>query len=174
MVSIGINGFGRIGRLAFRVAVADPAVKVVAVNDPFIDLDYMVYMLTYDSVHGRFNGTVEKDGRDLVVNGQRVKVYTCMNPAEIPWRESGADYVVESTGVFTTMGKASGHFAGGARKVVISAPSQDAPMFVMGVNHNKYTSVRVLIVQAVDRGCMIEERILGGAVWVIFSVGILR
>ena len=140
MVSIGINGFGRIGRLAFRVAVADPAVKVVAVNDPFIDLDYMVYMLTYDSVHGRFNGTVEKDGRDLVVNGQRVKVYTCMNPAEIPWRESGADYVVESTGVFTTMGKASGHFAGGARKVVISAPSQDAPMFVMGVNHNKYTT----------------------------------
>lgn len=140
MVSIGINGFGRIGRLAFRVAVADPDVRVVAVNDPFIDLDYMVYMLTYDSVHGRFNGTVEIDGSDLVVNGQRVKVYNCMNPAQIPWRAAGADYVVESTGVFTTMGKASGHFAGGARKVIISAPSQDAPMFVMGVNHNKYTS----------------------------------
>lgn len=140
MVSIGINGFGRIGRLAFRVAVADPSVRVVAVNDPFIDLDYMVYMLTYDSVHGRFNGTVETDGHDLLVNGQRVKVFNCMNPAQIPWSSAGADYVVESTGVFTSMGKASGHFAGGARKVIISAPSPDAPMFVMGVNHNKYTS----------------------------------
>ncbi|MDD6203810.1 MAG: type I glyceraldehyde-3-phosphate dehydrogenase [Firmicutes bacterium] len=140
MIKIGINGFGRIGRLVFRVAAADPSVQVVAVNDPFIDLDYMVYMLTYDSVHGRFNGTVEtKDGK-LIVNGETVTVYNCMNPSEIPWGEAGADYVVESTGVFTTMEKASAHFAGGAKKVVISAPSADAPMFVMGVNNDKYTT----------------------------------
>ena len=140
MIKIGINGFGRIGRLVFRVAAADPSVEVVAVNDPFIDLDYMVYMLKYDSVHGHFNGTVEtKDGK-LIVNGEAVTVYNCMNPSEIPWGEAGADYVVESTGVFTTMEKASAHFAGGAKKVVISAPSADAPMFVMGVNNDKYTT----------------------------------
>ena len=140
MIKIGINGFGRIGRLVFRVAAADPSVEVVAVNDPFIDLDYMVYMLKYDSVHGHFNGTVEtKDGK-LIVNGEAVTVYNCMNPPEIPWGEAGADYVVESTGVFTTMEKASAHFAGGAKKVVISAPSADAPMFVMGVNNDKYTT----------------------------------
>ena len=140
MIKIGINGFGRIGRLVFRVAAADPSVEVVAVNDPFIDLDYMVYMLKYDSVHGHFNGTVEtKDGK-LIVNGEAVTVYNCMNPSEIPWGAAGADYVVESTGVFTTMEKASAHFAGGAKKVVISAPSADAPMFVMGVNNDKYTT----------------------------------
>ena len=140
MIKIGINGFGRIGRLVFRVAAADPSVEVVAVNDPFIDLDYMVYMLKYDSVHGHFNGTVEtKDGK-LIVNGEAVTVYNCMTPSEIPWGEAGADYVVESTGVFTTMEKASAHFAGGAKKVVISAPSADAPMFVMGVNNDKYTT----------------------------------
>ena len=140
MIKIGINGFGRIGRLVFRVAAADPSVEVVAVNDPFIDLDYMVYMLKYDSVHGHFNGTVEtKDGK-LIVNGESVTVYNCMKPSEIPWGEAGADYVVESTGVFTTMEKASAHFAGGAKKVVISAPSADAPMFVMGVNNDKYTT----------------------------------
>ena len=93
MIKIGINGFGRIGRLVFRVAAADPSVEVVAVNDPFIDLDYMVYMLKYDSVHGHFNGTVEtKDGK-LIVNGESVTVYNCMNPSEIPWGEAGADYV---------------------------------------------------------------------------------
>lgn len=140
MINIGINGFGRIGRLVFRVAASDPSIRVVAVNDPFIDLDYMVYMLKYDSVHGRFNRSVEIKGRDLVVNGQTVKVYNCMNPAEIPWRDACADYVVESTGVFTSMGKASAHFAGGAKKVIISAPSPDAPMFVMGVNHDKYNN----------------------------------
>ena len=138
MINIGINGFGRIGRLVFRVAASDPNIRVVAVNDPFIDVDYMVYMLTYDSVHGRFNGTVEINGRDLVVNGQTVRVFNKMNPSEIPWGMAGADYVVESTGVFTSMGKSSAHFAGGAKKVIISAPSPDAPMFDMGVNHSKY------------------------------------
>lgn len=140
-IKIGINGFGRIGRLVFRAAVAQPDVyEVVGVNDPFIDLDYMVYMTKYDTIHGRFDGTVEtKDGK-LIVNGNEVNVYGCMDPSEIPWGECGADYVVESTGVFTTTEKASAHFKGGAKKVVISAPSADAPMFVMGVNNDKYTS----------------------------------
>lgn len=137
-IKIGINGFGRIGRLVFRIAANDPNVEVVAINDPFIDLDYMIYMLTYDTVHGRFKGTAEsKDGK-LVVNGKEINVYNCMNPNEIPWNQAGAEYIVESTGVFTTMEKAAAHFVNGAKKVVITAPSADAPMFVMGVNHNEY------------------------------------
>ena len=138
-VKIGINGFGRIGRLVFRAAMNNPNVQVVGINDPFIDLEYMQYMLKYDSVHGRFKGEIgEKDGK-FVVNGNEIAVYASMDPAEIPWKDCGADYVVESTGVFTTTDKASAHFKGGAKKVVISAPSNDAPMFVMGVNNNKYT-----------------------------------
>ena len=136
---VGINGFGRIGRLVFRASVANPKVDVVGVNDPYIDLDYMVYMLKYDTVHGTFDGEVStKDGK-LVVNGKEIAVYACMKPEEIPWKECGAEYIVESTGVFTTTEKASAHFAGGAKKVVISAPSADAPMFVMGVNHKEYS-----------------------------------
>ncbi len=139
-IKVGINGFGRIGRLVFRAAVAQPEkFEIVGINDPFIDVDYMVYMTKYDSMHGRFEGEVSsKDGK-FVVNGKEIKVYDKMNPAEIPWSECGADYVVESTGVFTTTEKASAHFTGGAKKVVISAPSADAPMFVMGVNQDKYT-----------------------------------
>ena len=139
-IKVGINGFGRIGRLVFRAAMAQPEkFEVVAINDPFIDLDYMVYMTKYDTIHGKFNGTLEtKDGK-FVVNGQAINVYACMDPKEIPWGEAGADYVVESTGVFTTTEKSSAHFVGGAKKVVISAPSADAPMFVMGVNNDKYT-----------------------------------
>ncbi|NLW58806.1 MAG: type I glyceraldehyde-3-phosphate dehydrogenase [Firmicutes bacterium] len=138
-VKVGINGFGRIGRLVFRAAVDNPQVEIVGINDPFIDLDYMVYMLKYDSVHGRFQGEVKTEGDKLVVNGKKIAVYGIMDPAEIPWRECGAEYIVESTGQFTTTEKASAHFKGGAKKVVISAPSKDAPMFVMGVNHDKYT-----------------------------------
>ncbi len=139
-VKVGINGFGRIGRLVFRAAIENPAVEIKAINDPFIDLEYMKYMLTYDSVHGKFQGTVEvKDGK-LVVNGNAITVYGSKDPAEIAWAEAGAEYIVESTGVFTTTEKASAHFKGGAKKVVISAPSADAPMFVMGVNQDKYTS----------------------------------
>ena len=139
-IKVGINGFGRIGRLVFRAAVAQPEkFEVVGINDPFIDVDYMVYMTKYDSMHGRFEGEVSaKDGK-FVVNGKEIKVYDKMNPAEIPWSECGAAYVAESTGVFTTTEKASAHFTGGAKKVVISAPSADAPMFVMGVNQDKYT-----------------------------------
>ncbi|MEA4939031.1 MAG: type I glyceraldehyde-3-phosphate dehydrogenase [Christensenella sp.] len=138
-IKVGINGFGRIGRLVFRAAAANPDIAVVAVNDPFIDLEYMVYMLRYDTVHGQFKGDIAiKDGK-LVVNGEETAVYACMNANEIPWKDAGAEYVVESTGIFTTTEKASAHFVGGAKKVVISAPSADAPMFVMGVNQDTYT-----------------------------------
>lgn len=140
-IKIGINGFGRIGRLVFRAAIAQPDVfEVVAVNDPFIDLDYMVYMTSYDTVHGRFDGEVcAKDGK-LMVNGKHVNVFEKMNPEEIPWGEAGAEYVVEATGVFTNIEKAQAHLKAGAKKVVISAPSADAPMFVMGVNNSTYSA----------------------------------
>ena len=139
-VKIGINGFGRIGRLVFRAAIKNPNVEIKGINDPFIDLDYMKYMLKYDTVHGQFDGTIEdKDGK-LVVDGQEIAVFSCMSPDEIDWAGCGAEYIVESTGVFTTTEKASAHFKGGAKKVVISAPSADAPMFVMGVNNETYTS----------------------------------
>lgn len=140
MIKVGINGFGRIGRLVFRASLDRKDLQVVAINDPFIDLEYMVYMLKYDSVHGRFKGEVAIKGDKLVVNGNEISVFASMKPEEIPWGSANADYVVESTGVFTTTEKASAHFKGGAKKVVISAPSADAPMFVMGVNHDKYTS----------------------------------
>ncbi len=139
-IKVGINGFGRIGRLVFRAAVENDQVEVTGINDPFIDLDYMVYMLKYDTVHGTFKGTVEVSGTDLLVNGKPVKVFGEMDPTQIPWGSCGADYVVESTGVFTTTEKAGAHFKGGAKKVIISAPSSDAPMFVMGVNQEKYAS----------------------------------
>lgn len=137
---VGINGFGRIGRIVFRNAVEHDDVHVVAVNDPFIEPKYAEYMLKYDTQHGRFKGTVEVDGNDLIVNGKRVKFYTEKNPADIPWKDTGAYYIVESTGVFTTTEKAAAHLKGGAKKVVISAPSADAPMFVMGVNEKSYKS----------------------------------
>jgi len=138
VAQVGINGFGRIGRLVLRASMDDPAVQVVAVNDPFIDLDYMVYMFKYDSTHGRFKGTIEKKDGKLVINGHAITVHGERDPATIPWGADGAEYVVESTGVFTTIDKASAHLKGGAKKVVISAPSADAPMFVMGVNHEDY------------------------------------
>lgn len=139
MVKVGINGFGRIGRLVLRASLTREDVQVVAINDPAISVDYMVYMMKYDSAQGRFNGEVyEKDGK-LVVNGNEITVYALMKPEEIPWRDTGAEYIVESTGLFTTTEKASAHLNGGAKKVVISAPSSDATMFVMGVNQDKYT-----------------------------------
>jgi len=140
MVKVGINGFGRIGRIVLRNALLNPEVEVVAVNDPFIDLDYMVYMFKFDSIHGRFKGSVEvKDGK-LVIQGKPIIVFGEKDPAAIPWANSGAEYIVESTGVFTTVEKASAHLKGGAKKVIISAPSADAPMFVCGVNLDAYDS----------------------------------
>jgi len=135
---VGINGFGRIGRIVFRNAVEHGHVHVVAVNDPFIEPHYAAYMLKYDSQHGQFKGHIEVEGSDLIVNGKRVKFYTERDPANIPWKDTGAYYIVESTGVFTTTEKAKAHLKGGAKKVVISAPSADAPMFVMGVNEKTY------------------------------------
>lgn len=137
-MKIGINGFGRIGRLVLRGALQREDVQVVAINDPFIDLEYMVYMLKYDSIHGRFKGDIEVADNKLIVNGTPIRVFGEMDPANIKWSEAGAEYIVESTGAFTTIDKASAHFKGGAKKVIISAPSADAPMFVMGVNHNEY------------------------------------
>jgi len=137
-VKIGINGFGRIGRLVMRAATEHSNVSVVAVNDPFMDVEYMVYMFKYDSTHGRFKGTVEQKDGKLIINGQEIAVYSKKNPDEIPWGTHNADYVVESTGVFTTNEKAGLHLKGGAKHVIISAPSADAPMFVMGVNHTTY------------------------------------
>jgi len=136
---VGINGFGRIGRLVLRAAIEKGTVEVTAVNDPFIDLEYMVYMFKYDSTHGRFPGTVEAKGGKLHVNGHAITVHNEKNPVDIPWDKDHCYYVVESTGVFTTIEKASMHTANNrAKKVIISAPSADAPMYVMGVNHEKY------------------------------------
>ncbi|PMD56229.1 putative glyceraldehyde-3-phosphate dehydrogenase [Hyaloscypha bicolor E] len=137
-VKVGINGFGRIGRIVFRNAVEHDDINIVAVNDPFIEVHYAAYMLKYDSTHGQFKGTIEIEEDGLVVNGKKVKFYQKKDPSEIPWAETSAYYIVESTGVFTTTEKAKAHLKGGAKKVVISAPSADAPMYVMGVNEKTY------------------------------------
>jgi glyceraldehyde 3-phosphate dehydrogenase len=154
MSKIGINGFGRIGRLVLRASVEKGA-QVVAVNDPFINVEYMVYLFKYDSTHGRFKGTVEaKDGK-LVVNGNAIAVFCERDPKSIPWGKAGAEYVVESTGVFTTIEKASAHLEGGAKKVIISAPSADAPMFVCGVNLEAYDpSMKVVSNASCTTNCL--------------------
>ena len=140
MIKVGINGFGRIGRLVFRAACGRNDIQVVGINDPFIDLDYMVYMLRYDSIHGKFDGEIstDKENNMLIVNGNKIKVFAQMNASEIDWKSCGAEYIAEATGINTTTEKASAHFVGGAKKVVITAPSSDAPMFVCGVNLDKY------------------------------------
>ena len=137
-VKIGINGFGRIGNLAFQAALKNSEVELVAINDPFIAADYMAYMVKYDSAHGRFDGEVKSEEGKLIVNGKSINVYNEMDPNNIPWAKEGVEYVLECSGVFTTMEKAQAHLNAGAKKVVISAPSKDAPMFVMGVNNETY------------------------------------
>ena len=139
-IKIGINGFGRIGNLAFQAALSRKEIEVVAINDPFITADYMAYMTKYDTVHGKFEGSISAEDGKLIVNGQEIKVYNEMEPKNIPWGANGVDYVLECSGVFTTIDKANAHLEGGAKKVIISAPSKDAPMFVMGVNNDKYTN----------------------------------
>jgi len=136
MIKIGINGFGRIGRLAFRVASQRKNVQVVAIND-LLDVDYLAYMLKYDSVHGRFDGDVEVKNGKLIVNGKEIRISAERNPEDLKWDEVGADFVIECTGFFTSKEKAGLHIKGGAKKVIISAPSPDAPMFVMGVNNKE-------------------------------------
>ena len=142
MVKIGINGFGRIGRLAFRYAMTRDDVQIVAINDPFIDLDYMVYMLKYDSTHGRFSGCVKAENGKLVVNGKAISLYNEKDPANIGWAADGIEYALECTGIFLTQESAQAYLKSGAKKVIFSAPAKDdaTPTFVMGVNHDKYTS----------------------------------
>eukprot|EP01064_Diplonema_japonicum_P028406 TRINITY_DN4353_c0_g2_i1.p1 TRINITY_DN4353_c0_g2~~TRINITY_DN4353_c0_g2_i1.p1 ORF type:complete len:335 (+),score=136.98 TRINITY_DN4353_c0_g2_i1:46-1050(+) len=138
MVRLGINGFGRIGRLVLRAALQHPDVEVVALNDPFIEANYMVYQFGYDTVHGRYKGEVSHEGSNLIVDGKKIKVHNCKDPSTIPWGADDVDIVVESSGVFTTTEKAGTHLTGGAKRVIISAPSADAPMFVMGVNEEQF------------------------------------
>merc|ERR1712113_1025985 len=153
MATMGINGFGRIGRLVFRAAVANPDITVKAVNDPFMDLKYMVYQLKYDSVHGKFPGTIaikEDAGKEfLVVNGTDIQIFHEKDPASIPWGASGAEYICVSTGVFTAQEKAELHLKGGAKKVIISAPPKDAvPIYVVGVNHKDYKASDTVVSNA--------------------------
>ncbi len=140
MIKIGINGFGRIGRIVFRAIDKRDDIQVVGINDPFIDVDYMAYMLKYDSVHGKFDSKIESNDNMLIVNDVGIKVYAEKDPSEIDWKSCGAEYIVESTGAFTHQQDAYKHIKGGAKKVIISAPSKDAPMFVMGVNNTTYTT----------------------------------
>ncbi len=140
-IKIGINGFGRIGRLVFRAALEEPNLyEIVGINDPFVDPAYAVYMAKYDTVHGKLNIDMHAEDDGIVVNGKKIAFFACKDPAEIPWQTCGADYIVESTGVFTTTEKCMAHIQGGAKKVVISAPAKDkeTPTFVCGVNLDKY------------------------------------
>ena len=147
-MKIGINGFGRIGRLVFRAAINNPQVEIVGIND-LIEVDYMAYMLKYDSTHGRFNGEVSVDNGNLVVNGKKIRVTAERNPENLKWDEVGAEYVVESTGLFLEKGNASAHIKAGAKRVIMSAPAKDdTPTFVMGVNHNKYTADMTVVSNA--------------------------
>jgi len=154
MIKIGINGFGRIGRFVFRVACATEGVQVVGIND-LIDVDYMAYMLKYDSTHGRFDGTVEVVDGNLVVNGETVRVTAERNPADLKWDAIAAEYVVESTGLFLTDETARKHIEAGAKKVVMSAPSKDAtPMFVMGVNNDTYAGQDIVSNASCTTNCL--------------------
>ncbi|WP_420553057.1 type I glyceraldehyde-3-phosphate dehydrogenase [Tenacibaculum aiptasiae] len=147
MIKIGINGFGRIGRLAFRSAINRDNIEIVGIND-LLDVDYLAYLLKYDSVHGRFDGDVEVKDGNLVVNGKVIRVTADRNPENLKWNEVGAEYVIESTGFFTDKEKAELHIKGGAKKVIISAPSKDAKMYVMGVNHTEMTAEETIISNA--------------------------
>ena len=138
-IKIGINGFGRIGRLVFRSAMKQPDVSIVAIND-LLEVNHLAYLLKYDSVHGQYDGEVKVKGNNLLVDGEEIIITAERNPADIGWGVMGVDIVAECTGIFTTLEKAQSHIDGGAKKVVISAPSADAPMFVMGVNHKEATA----------------------------------
>ena len=153
-IKVGINGFGRIGRLVFRAAMTRNDIEIVGIND-LIDVDYMVYMLKYDTMHGRFNGTAEaKDGK-LIVNGQAIRVTAEKDPANLKWDEVGAEYVVESTGLFLTKEKAEAHIKAGAKRVVMSAPSKDdTPMFVMGVNNKEYKGQTIVSNASCTTNCL--------------------
>jgi glyceraldehyde 3-phosphate dehydrogenase len=146
-VKIGINGFGRIGRIAFRVAVSRPDVQVVGIND-LLDVEHLAYLLKYDSVHGKFHGTIEVINGNLVINGNEIRVSAERNPEDLKWDAVSADVVLDCTGIFTTLQGAQKHIVAGAKKVAISAPSADAPMFVMGVNHDKINANNTIVSNA--------------------------
>jgi glyceraldehyde 3-phosphate dehydrogenase len=146
-IKIGINGFGRIGRLAFRVAAGRPNIQVVGIND-LLDVEHLAYLLKYDSVHGRFDGKIEVVDGALVVNGNKIRITSERNPEDLKWDAVNADVVLDCTGIFTTLEKAKGHITAGAKKVAISAPSADAPMFVMGVNHKKIKATDTIVSNA--------------------------
>jgi len=153
-LKVGINGFGRIGRLVCSASLEHPEVSVVSINEPFMDLDYMIYMFKYDSTHGRFKGTIGKDNGKLVINGHHINVHAEKDPAKIPWGVDGADYVVESTGVFLDVAKCQAHLTGGAKKVIISAPSPDAPIYVMGCNEEKYDGAAIISNASCTTNCL--------------------
>jgi glyceraldehyde 3-phosphate dehydrogenase len=154
-IKIGINGFGRIGRLVLRAALLNKEVEVVAINEPFMDLDYIVYMFKYDSTHGKFKGDAHGEGGKLVVDGHRIAIAAEKEPSKIPWKQYGAEYIVESTGVFTTADKCKAHLDAGGKKVIISAPSADSPMYVMGVNEKTYDSkVNILSNASCTTNCL--------------------
>ncbi|MDG1327125.1 MAG: type I glyceraldehyde-3-phosphate dehydrogenase [Flavobacteriaceae bacterium] len=144
---IGINGFGRIGRLAFRIAQQNSNVEVVAIND-LLDVDHLAYLLNYDSVHGKYKGTVEVKNEKLIVDGKQIRVTAERNPEDLKWDAIDAEVIIDCTGIFTTLNTADAHLKAGAKKVVISAPSKDAPMFVMGVNHTEVKSTDTIVSNA--------------------------
>ena len=146
-IKIGINGFGRIGRIAFRVAMTRPNIQVVGIND-LLDVDHLAYLLKYDSVHGKFDGTVEVKNGNLVVNGNEIRITAERNPEDLKWDAVGAEIVLDCTGIFTSLEGAGKHITAGAKKVAISAPSADAPMFVMGVNHKQITAANTIVSNA--------------------------
>ena len=154
MIKVGINGFGRIGRMVFRAAAQFPDIEIVGIND-LLEPDYLAYMLAYDSVHGRFKGDVKAEGNTLIANGKKVRLTAEKDPATLKWNDVGADIVVESTGLFLNKETASGHMKAGAKKVIMSAPSKDdTPMFVFGVNHDKYAGETIISNASCTTNCL--------------------
>ncbi|HET8809664.1 MAG TPA: type I glyceraldehyde-3-phosphate dehydrogenase, partial [Flavobacteriaceae bacterium] len=147
MTKIGINGFGRIGRIAFRIAAKRADMEITAIND-LLEVEHLAYLLKYDSVHGRFDGEVKVENGNLIVNGKTIRVTSEKNPEDLKWNDAGAELILDCTGIFTNKDGAEKHLKGGAKKVVVSAPSKDLPMFVMGVNHREISSAQTMISNA--------------------------